>query len=720
MYKAKKCLQCGELFTPVSAPQKCCNRPIRFKCVICGKEFDTVCNVKHPQCCSEDCRKKYAHQKSVEAFASTTKQCVLCGKEFHPKTNTQVVCEDDHYRICVICGKQFKINWHKGMTVSSIAKTCSSECRMKAAFDGGALGNTPEAREKAKQTCLKRYGVEHPMHSAEIKSRIVKTNRERYGADHFVQTPEYLEKAKATNQMRYGVDWARQNPEIQKKSEETLYSHYGVTQPMASPEIRSKVSETYKRATGYDNPMQNPAVKDKVAQTNLKRYGVAYPAQVPEIQEKATNTMQTRYGGRGAFDSPILAERIKQTNLIKYGHENAASSPEVQAKISETMFKKYGVHRFNESWEYRASVMTDPTKVQEWRSFLEDPRTYVNAHFDHKPTYKELSETLGVNDSSIQVHLGCLNVQDIVQYTSSYLEDEICDILHKINPNAQIIRHNRSIISPYEVDIYLPEYQLGIEVNPTATHNSTYGSHGNPPKTPNYHRLKTDMCESQGIFLFHIFGYEWTHKRDIILSMLKNLMRCNTTTIYARNCSIREVSGKDAYDFLQNNHRQGGVHSKIRYGLYYQDELVSLMTFGKMRNSLGTGGEDLSDCWELVRFCSKLDTSVVGGASKLFAHFVRCISPTRVRSFSDRAHTSGKLYPQLGFVPVANNAENYVWVDLSDNQAYNRVNAQKHNLKRFLKDDTLDLTQTERQIMEAHGFVRVYDSGTITWQWSSP
>ena len=176
---------------------------------------------------------------------------------------------------------------------------------------------------------------------------------------------------------------------------------------------------------------------------------------------------------------------------------------------------------------------------------------------------------------------------------------------------------------------------------------------------------------------------------------------------------------KEAYTFLSHNHRQGGVHSAVRYGLYYDGELVSLMTFGKMRNTLGIGKEDLSDCWELVRFCNKLNTSVVGAASKLFKHFVKTHLPNRVRSFSDRAHTKGNLYATLGFNQVTISRPGYVWVDLDTDMSYSRVHAQKHNLKKFLGDDTIDLTKSERQIMEEHGFVQVFDSGTITWEWKS-
>jgi hypothetical protein len=227
------------------------------------------------------------------------------------------------------------------------------------------------------------------------------------------------------------------------------------------------------------------------------------------------------------------------------------------------------------------------------------------------------------------------------------------------------------------------------------------------------------MCEDAGIFLLHIFGSEWHYKQTILQSMLRNILRLNTNKIFARQCVVREVSAQESFDFLVANHRQGSVMSSVRLGLYYNDELVSLMTFGKMRNTIGTGKEDLTDCWELVRFCSTCNTSVVGGASKLFSYFIKHYNPSRIRSFSDRAHTCGKVYKQLGFSEIRRASPGYVWVDTKTDISYNRYSAQKQNIKRFLHDDNIDLNMTEVDIMTQHGFVQVFDSGTITWEWCS-
>ena len=198
--------------------------------------------------------------------------------------------------------------------------------------------------------------------------------------------------------------------------------------------------------------------------------------------------------------------------------------------------------------------------------------------------------------------------------------------------------------------------------------------------------------------------------------MIANVLGHSIDKIYARNTEVKAVDGATAFKFLEQNHRQGGVNSKIRLGLYYNNKLVSLMTFNLMRNTIGRN-TNTTDCWELVRFCNILNTNVVGGASKLFKYFCKQYTPNRIRSFSDIAHTRGNLYKTLGFNKIHQSDPGYVWVDSYTDLAYHRVNAQKHNIKKFLQDDNIDLSQTERDIMVAHGYLQVYDSGTILWEW---
>ncbi len=719
-YKIRQCAGCGDEFLPKSSNQQYCGKSVIRKCAICGKSYESLCKKTYNKCCSTKCKNIYAHQQSISSYQNIVKTCVICGKEFTPTNNTQVVCKNQHMRTCVVCGKSFEITLPKSFNVRDIPVTCSKKCATAYGFRNGNPMQNPEVQDKVRSTMLSRYGVVHPMQSDEIKSKVDTTMQQKYGVKRFTQTAEYKDKAIATNHVKYGTDWANQSDQVKDKIKHTNLQKYGVENPAILPEIQRKMSDTYLAKTGYAHPLQNPEVIEKVKQTNQNKYGVDWASSSPEIQHKTKSTMLDKYGVPYALQNGDILNKVKSTNIERYGVENPTQNIEIKNKISNTMLKKYGNSRYSATWEHRETLVTDPTKIEEWKSFLQDPTIYIDNHFDHKPTYKELSETLGVNATSIQHHLAINNQLALVQYTVSYYENDIVSVLKTINPDMQIKLHDRKIIAPLELDIYLPEYALGIEINPTATHNSTYSPYSEGAKSPSYHKHKSDLCEEKGIFLFHIFGYEWIHHQSVIISMLRNLLGKNQNIIYGRKCEIKQIPSKSAYQFLQENHLQGGAYSKINLGLFYADELVSVMTFGKLRSTIGIDSTISDNYWELVRFCNKQNTTVVGGASKLFKFFVDTFHPDTIRSFSNRSHTKGNLYSTLGFKEVRRSAPNYVWVRIADDKAFHRIYAQKRNIQHFLQDDTIDLSMSEKQIMEEHGYAQVFDSGTITWDWSVP
>ena len=348
-----------------------------------------------------------------------------------------------------------------------------------------------------------------------------------------------------------------------------------------------------------------------------------------------------------------------------------------------------------------------------WNKFSTDPVNWIAENFPNtsEVTYYMLSSKLHIDRSTIQQKLKSLGLENIVTRYVSTMEQDIYSI---IPSNIKYLTNDRLAIKPYELDIHFPNLKFAIECDPTYTHNSSAMCHDEPPKPSTYHKMKSELCKDKNIELLHIFGYDWSHHSDIITSMIKTRLGIIANRVYARKCEMVEVDYKACKQFLDSNHLQGNVPSKVRLGLKYEDKLVSVMTFGSTRSTIGKK-DDMS--WELLRFCNKLDTSVVGGASKLFKYFVNKYEPRRIVSFSDVAHTSGKLYPILGFHYLRTSDPGYVWVDTRTDKAYHRMNAQKQHIKQFLKDDSVDLSQSESQIMIAHGFVKVYDCGNNVWEW---
>ena len=158
--------------------------------------------------------------------------------------------------------------------------------------------------------------------------------------------------------------------------------------------------------------------------------------------------------------------------------------------------------------------------------------------------------------------------------------------------------------------------------------------------------------------------------------------------------------------FLDENHIQGFVGSKIKIGLFYENELVSLMTFGDRRVAMGKKSTNIGE-FELLRFCNKLNTNVVGGASKLFKYFIKTYNPVEITTYADRSFSQGKLYETLGFKLLGKTEPNYYYV--VDGIRKHRFNYRKDKLIK----EGFDPDKTEHQIMLERKIYRIYNSGNL-------
>jgi hypothetical protein len=210
--------------------------------------------------------------------------------------------------------------------------------------------------------------------------------------------------------------------------------------------------------------------------------------------------------------------------------------------------------------------------------------------------------------------------------------------------------------------------------------------------------------------LIHVFEDEWSEKKDIIKSMLKNILGKTENSIYARKCTISAVDKETKKKFLNENHIQGNVATPINIGLFYGGELVSLMCFGKPRLNLGRK-KCFEGEYELLRFCNRLNTTVVGGASKLFKYFIDNYKPSSVISYCDRRWSVGGMYETLGFSFDHNSEPNYYYID-----GNNRKNRFKYRKSELVKEG-YDVEKSEREIMHERGIKRIYDCGTKVYIW---
>ncbi|AEA86510.1 homing endonuclease [Campylobacter phage NCTC12673] len=273
--------------------------------------------------------------------------------------------------------------------------------------------------------------------------------------------------------------------------------------------------------------------------------------------------------------------------------------------------------------------------------------------------------------------------------TSSF-EKEVSNLLDNY------IENDYSVLGDKELDFYLPKYNLAIECNGDYWHSESNG------KGKDYHLDKTLKCESKGIHLLHIFEHSWYNKKEIWTSIINNKLG-KSDKIMARKCILKEVPKVEEKEFLDNNHIQGFTGSSICYGLYFNNELVCLMSFGKPRFT------DKCD-WELIRLCTKMGVNVVGGASKLLKYFEKENEGSLI-SYSDRLYSDGKIYLKLGFTFSHYSKPGYYY--FKNGTKYSRQQFMKHKLKDKLGKFDPNLTESEN--MKVNGYNRVWDCGQGVW-----
>lgn len=283
---------------------------------------------------------------------------------------------------------------------------------------------------------------------------------------------------------------------------------------------------------------------------------------------------------------------------------------------------------------------------------------------------------------------------------TSQIESRVYDWISSILNKDEIIRNTRSVIPPLELDIWIPNKNIAIEFCGLYWHSEKAGN------KRFYHKHKYELCLKNNIHLIQIFEDEWNDKEYIVKSRLKNILGFQQTKVDARKCDIKYIDKTEAKEFLDNNHIQGYFGCTHRIGLFYKNELVSVMTFSKPNISKGKK-ETKADVWEISRFSSKYN--VRGAASKLFNRFVNDYKPVEIFSYADLRWNQGKVYEKLGMIKMSDGFPNYWYV--SGNKRIHRFALRKKIYEQPEK--------SERELREEQGYNRIWDCGSSKWVWSN-
>lgn len=294
----------------------------------------------------------------------------------------------------------------------------------------------------------------------------------------------------------------------------------------------------------------------------------------------------------------------------------------------------------------------------------------------------------------------------ICGHSSSRREAEIAEYIKQLIGGDNVTTRDRSVIPPKEIDIYVPEFKIGVEYNGLVWHSERFN------KDKHYHIDKLNACNKKGIKLIQIFEDEYTNHKEIVNSKLNHILGQdnNLPKIYARRCSIREISYKESANFLEQNHIQGKTVASVYLGCFYDDKLVGVMTFKQERKD--------SSKWELSRFAGDISYVCCGVGGKLFKYFVNLYKPSEVKSFADRRWTTNEcdnLYTKLGFrVDGYTNPDYHYYSTSIGAQRIHKFNMRREIL---IKKYGADPNDSESEMTRKLGFEKVWDCGLIRYLW---
>lgn len=491
------------------------------------------------------------------------------------------------------------------------------------------------SRERRKQTNLAKYGHENPFGSDRIKEKIKKINLERYGTENPMELDSVKDKLKQTNIERFGCATPIVgNKEVIEKVKKTNLERYGAENPAHSEELQQKKVQTNLERYGCESPFQNEDVKEKIRATNLERLGVEYPTQSPEVREKVKDTFRQNYGCDHPLQNSEIKEKLRKNNLEKYGVESVRQidSPVLPNGLLLSQYLK----------QFNCSLW--PTSCM---------NVYKKYSFDVLREYVEFGRAFGKDTA---------------------LEKAVALALN-------LVPYKKSLKDPRRYPDFHIKDAIYLDIDGLYWHSDPV------KKDKNYHFNKRLDYENKNFRLIQIREDEFIKRPKVVNSIVNNV-RGLSKKINARSCQIKDISWKDAEEFLDQNHLQGVGAKSHCHGLFLNDILVMLICIRTNKDGL-----------EISRLCTLVDHQVVGGFSKLLSYVEKEYNPKAIISWCDLRYATGKGYEAVGFKKVKETL-GWRWTDFY--KTYNRRTCRANMNERKL---------SEKEYACEFGLVRIYDAG---------
>lgn len=312
-------------------------------------------------------------------------------------------------------------------------------------------------------------------------------------------------------------------------------------------------------------------------------------------------------------------------------------------------------------------------------------------------------------------------------------EEDVLSLIREYY-DGEVLINDRKILNGKELDFYLPEISLAIEVNPIFTHNSNLyrNNHNGWRHEDRYHFDKYEKCKESSVELIQLQEYdlESTRFEKFTKDLIRSKVCDRSRKVFARQTIFKEIDTSEAKEFLESYHRDGYAQSSKKFALFLEDEIVAVATISKDRSRFNR--KDSS--YELVRLAFKSDLTVVGGLSKITKNLFKEISDMdRLVTFSDNDYGSGSSYSSAGYEFVSETGPRLRYISHSDpandryswmiakgfNKSNDRTVVAKDALAKNLKVDNVEEyieTELSHRTDGEKGYNRMFTSGSKKWK----
>lgn len=397
---------------------------------------------------------------------------------------------------------------------------------------------------------------------------------------------------------------------------------------------------TFKAIQDANASTHPEAVMERRQTTNIKKYGVLNPSSLKEVKEKRKSTMLKKYGVENALQNPELLKKSRDTLYKNYGVTNMMHHSDIVKKIEQTSLERYGVHH---------PMKNIGVQIKQFYASQQNKNRFISSG---EKDVGKFVESLGL------------------EHKPKFIFDKD---------------------KKRQIDIFIPSLNIAIEYNGLYWH-----SEANDKIYPAYHYEKYKMCKDQGIRLIQIFEHEWIERNKQVKSFLKSALGKNERIVYARKCTLKQLDKKEAAKFLEEYHIQGSPGFNAAFGLYYNDELLCLASFGKHHRN--------SKDWVLSRFVGKEGVNVVGGLSRIVKEALKHYK--ELSTWVDLRLSNGDNWIKCGWSLRQTLKPDYFYFDNKTGDIVKKQSRQKK-----VVNTPIGMTEHEHALSEK--LYRIYDAGKL-------